>query len=132
MTEPGCAACYGPTNPSPAEQAAMPVKRFSAMIGLKPEKEQYYRELQAAVWPGIVDRLRKSNVKNYSIHVADIEGRKYLVSYLEYTGTDYEADMAAIAADPETQRWWQETDPCQFLLPARKPGSNWSDLELVF
>ena len=127
-----CNPLYGPTNPSPAEQDSGGVRRFGAVIGLKPEKEQYYRELHADVWPSVIDRLRKSNIRNYSIHLIKIEGREYLVSYLEYVGKDYEADMNAIAEDPETQRWWKETDPCQFSLDSKEPGLKWSAMEMLF
>ena len=102
------------------------------MIGLNPEKEQLYRDLHANAWPAILDRLRQSNIRNYSIHVAEIEGKKYLYSYFEYTGQDHASDMQAIAENPETQRWWKETDPCQFPLPARKSGERWSEMEMVF
>lgn len=123
---------YGPTNPDPKTTASLPVKRFGSVIGLKPEKEQYYRELHANAWPGILERIRKSNIRNYSIYITEVEGKKYLFSYFEYIGTNYEADMQQIANDPETQRWWQETDPCQRQLPNRQPGANWSDMEMVF
>jgi L-rhamnose mutarotase len=123
---------YGPTNPSPEECATAPVKRFGSVIGLNPEKEQYYRELHAGVWPGVQEHLRKSHIRNYSIYVTELDDKRYLFSYFEYTGTDLEADMQAIADDPETQRWWKETDPCQVQLPTRKPGANWSEMEMVF
>ena len=45
---------------------------------------------------------------------------------------EIDAHMRAIAADPQTRRWWQETDPCQIQLPTRQPGANWSDMEMVF
>ena len=123
---------FGPTNPTPAELKSMAVKRFGSVIGLSPAKEQYYRELHANVWPTVIARLRKSNIRNYSIYATEIEGKRYLVSYFEYVGQDYESDMRAIAEDPETQRWWKETDPCQLPLPTRKPGANWSEMEMVF
>jgi L-rhamnose mutarotase len=127
-----CEPRHGTTNPAPGKLAAMPVKRFGSVIGLNPEKEQYYRELHANTWPAVMDRIRKSNIRNYSIYITEIEGRKYLFSYFEYTGQDMESDMRAIARDPETQQWWKETDPCQFQLPTREPGANWSDMEMVF
>jgi L-rhamnose mutarotase len=123
---------YGATNPSPEEQRFRPVQRFGSVIGLNPDKEAYYRELHANVWPAIVARLRESNVRNYSIYVTQLDGKKYLFSYFEYVGRDFDADMRAIAEDPETRRWWKETDPCQLPLPSRKPGANWSDMEMVF
>ena len=123
---------FGPTNPSPDTIAASSVKRFGSVIGLNPEKEQYYRELHADAWQGVLDRLSRSNVHNFSIYMAELEGTKYLFSYFEYTGSDYEADSKAIADDPETQGWWKETDPCQIQLSNRAPGANWSDMEMVF
>ena len=123
---------FGKTNPAAEQKENMRVKRFGSVIGLDPEKEQYYRELHADVWPTIVDRIRQSNIQNYSIYVTEIRGQKYLFSYFEYVGTDLEADMKAMADDPETQRWWKETDPCQIQLPGRQPGANWSDMEMVF
>ncbi|ETO25749.1 hypothetical protein RFI_11390 [Reticulomyxa filosa] len=123
---------YGPTNPSPEKFAKMKIKRYGSIIGLKPEKEQYYRQLHSSTWPKVLERLKKSNIQNYSIYIGELEGKKYLFSYFEYTGDNFEKDMQLIAADPETQRWWKETDPCQRQLPNRKEGQNWSDLELVF
>ncbi len=132
MTASICNPQYGPTNPGPSEQDSRGIRRFGSVIGLRPEKEQYYRDLHADVWPSVIDRLRKSNIRNYSIHLIEIEGRKYLVSYLEYVGKDYEADMNAIAEDPETRRWWKETDPCQFSLDSKVPGLKWSPMEMLF
>jgi L-rhamnose mutarotase len=79
-----------------------------------------------------MERLRASNVRNFSIYTTVLDGKKYLFSYFEYVGDDYEADMKAMADDPVTQKWWKETDPCQIQLPSRKPGANWSDMEMVF
>jgi L-rhamnose mutarotase len=78
-------------------------------------------------------RIQDSNIRNYSVAVKEIEGKLYLFSYFEYVGSDFANDMAALAADPETQRWWKETDPCQMPLPdAANAGRIWSDAEEVF
>jgi L-rhamnose mutarotase len=127
-----CEPSYGPTNPSPEAQANSVVRRFGSVVGLSPEKEKDYRELHADTWPSILDRIKKSNMRNFSIYTTEIEGKKFLFSYFEYVGQDFEADMKAIAADPETKRWWKETDPCQLPLPNRKAGANWSEMEMVF
>lgn len=108
------------------------IKRFGSVIGLKPEMEQRYRELHSEVWNSVLKRLKESNIQNYSIYITDLDGKKYLFSYFEYTGNDFSADSKAIADDPETQKWWHETDPCQIPLPNRQPGANWSEMEQVF
>jgi L-rhamnose mutarotase len=132
MSTSTCKPQYGPTNPNPEGQKLGALRRFGSVIGLNPEKEQYYRDVHANVWPSVIDRLRKSNIRNYSIHLIEIEGGKYLVSYLEYVGLDYQGDMNAIAKDPETLRWWKETDPCQFSLDSGEAGVAWSPMEMLF
>ena len=107
--------------------------RYGWVTGLKPEKLAYYKELHAACWPGVLKRIKASNIRNYSIFLREIDGKLLLFSYLEYTGTDFEADMQAMAADPETRRWWKETDPCQQPLPDAAARSEiWSVAEELF
>jgi len=106
--------------------------RYGSVIGLKPDMERRYRELHAHAWEAVTRRLAEANVRNYSIYVAELDGRKYLFSYFEYTGGDFDGDMRRIAEDPETRRWWRETDPCQVPLAEAAPGSRWTVLERVF
>ena len=72
--------------------------------------------------------LKSCNIQNFSIYYKD----GYLYSYFEYTGDDYEKDVDRMKADPETLRWWKETDPCQEPLETRKPGEWWADMEEVY
>jgi len=116
----------------PAEATPKKVQRFGSVIGLKPEKKDYYIELHANTWPSVLDRIKKSNIRNYSIYLAELEGKLYLFSYFEYIGDDFKADMDKIAADPETQRWWKETDPCQNRLPDTPEGDQWLSIPEVF
>jgi L-rhamnose mutarotase len=103
------------------------------IIGLKPEKIAYYKELHAATWPGVLKMIRECHIRNYSIYLKEVEqGKFYLFSYFEYTGNDFEADMAKMAADPTTQKWWKETDPCQFPIATHGPKERWSRMEEVF
>jgi L-rhamnose mutarotase len=55
-----------------------------------------------------------------------------LFSYLEYTGQDFEKDMANMAADPNTQAWWKLTDPCQEPVDSASEGEWWATMEEVF
>ena len=41
---------------------------------------------------------------DYSIHY--LEPLNLLIAHMRYIGDDYEKDMAVIAADPETHKWW--------------------------
>ncbi|MBP1768574.1 MAG: hypothetical protein H6P98_2689 [Candidatus Aminicenantes bacterium] len=116
-----------------AGQTRPAVERYGMIIGLKPEKIAYYRELHAAVWPGVLKMIKQCNIRDYSIYLKEVEpGKFYLFSYFEYTGDDFEADMTRMAADPTTQKWWKETDPCQYAIPTHKPKEWWSRMEEVF
>ncbi len=102
--------------------------RYGMVIGLKPEAEARYKQYHADVWPGVLDMIRQCNIRNYSIYLKD--GTLY--SYFEYHGTDFEADMARMAADPTTQQWWAIMQPMQSPLPTRKEGEWWAVMEEVF
>jgi len=109
------------------------MQRFGSVIELRPEKVGEYRRLHAAVWPEVLERLRRSNVHNYSIYLRKFpDGRTFLFSYCEYRGSDHAADMAALAADPRTQDWWRLTEPCQQPLSDRPAGAWWAPMEEVF
>ncbi|HUX01761.1 MAG: L-rhamnose mutarotase [Phycisphaerae bacterium] len=104
------------------------MKRYGSVIRVRPEKLQEYKRLHAAAWPAVIERIRRSNIRNYSIFYRD----GLLFSYFEYVGQDYEADMAAIAADPVTQEWWRQTDPCQEPVETVAEGEWWAPMEEVF
>ena len=103
------------------------MQRHAAVIRLRPEHEAEYRRLHADAWPGVLAALHDAGVRNYSIFLRD----GLLFSYLEYGGDDYDRDMAAIAADGETQRWWELTDPCQLPLESAT-DEWWASAEEIF
>ncbi len=104
------------------------MKRYGNIIGVAPDKLEEYKQLHAAVWPGVLRMIKECNIRNYSIYYKD----GYLFSYFEYVGNDYEADMAKMAADPETQRWWAVCEPCQQPLETCAPGEWWAEMAEVF
>jgi L-rhamnose mutarotase len=100
------------------------------VIRVAPQRLEEYRRLHAQVWPEVIERLRLSNVRNYSIFLREPEG--LLFGVWEYHGGDFKADMQAIASDPATQKWWLLTDPCQIPLDSRAPGEHWASMDEVF
>lgn len=108
-------------------------ERHAWITGLKPEMAARYRELHAHPWPSVNRILKECHIQNFSIHQREIGGKLYLFAYLEYTGRDFDADMKRMGANPETQRWWKETDPCQSPLPdAAAKGTIWADMTEVY
>lgn len=106
------------------------MKRMAMVIRLNPEKMEEYKRLHAQAWPSILQQITASNIRNYSIFLREPEN--LLFGMFEYHGVDYEADMQAMAQDPETQRWWALTDPCQTPLDSVAPGEWWAPMEEVF
>lgn len=104
------------------------MKRYGSVIRVAPGKLEEYITLHAAVWPSVLKMIKECNLQNYSIYYKD----GWLFSYYEYVGNDYSADMAKMAADPETQRWWSVTEPCQEPLSTRKEGEWWAEMDEVF
>jgi L-rhamnose mutarotase len=104
------------------------MKRYGQLIGVKPEHFDRYRKYHAEVWPGVLDMIRKCNMQNYTI----FHRQGMLYAYFEYTGSDFKADMAKMAADKTTQEWWAIMEPMQDPLEDRKPGEWWTELEEVF
>ncbi len=102
--------------------------RCGSLIKLKPEYEERYIILHKHTFPGVLDRIHKSAIRNYSIFLRD----GMLFSYLEYVGDDYEGDIAKIGQDSVTQDWWKLTDPMQEPLETRKEGEWWASMEEVF
>ncbi|KOV60871.1 hypothetical protein ADL00_24995 [Streptomyces sp. AS58] len=103
-------------------------RRVASVIRLRPEHADKYRELHRSVPQPVLDALSRAHITNYSIFLRD----DTLFAYYEYTGNDDAADMAAIAGDPDTQRWWALTDPCQQPLDSAGPRERWVDSEELF
>jgi len=104
------------------------MKRYGMVIKVRPEKLDEYKRLHANAWAGVLKTIRDCNIRNYSIYYKD----GYLFSYYEYVGNNYEADMAKMAADPVTQKWWELCIPCQEPVPTRAQGEWWATMEQVF
>jgi L-rhamnose mutarotase len=98
------------------------------VLKVRPEKFQQYRRLHAAVWPDVLKKIAECNIRNYSIYHKD----GYLFSYFEYVGDNFDADMAKMAADETTRKWWAVCKPCQEPLETRAPGEWWAGMEEVF
>ena len=104
--------------------------RIGQVIGINPADIPEYKRLHAEVWPAVLAKIAECNIRNYTIFLREPEN--LLFACMEYHGSDWEADMARMAADPETQRWWEVCMPKQAPLETRKEGDWWADMEEVF
>jgi L-rhamnose mutarotase len=106
------------------------MQRIGTVIRLKPEAIDEYKKIHAEVWPGVLATIKACNIRNYSIFLREPEN--LLFAYFEYHGDDLDADMARMAEDETTQRWWQITDPMQEALGSAAKGEWWAPTEMVF
>jgi L-rhamnose mutarotase len=102
-------------------------KRLGSLIKVRPEFEERYIILHRNTFPGVLESINKSNIRNYTIFLLD----GMLFSYYEYIGNDFDADMKAIA-NPVTKDWWKLTDPMQEPLSTRKEGEWWAEMDEIF
>ena len=106
------------------------MRRMGWIIGIRPEKIAEYQALHAAAWPAVLKTISDCGIRNYTIYLREPEN--LLFAHLEYHGADFAADMARMAADETTRRWWALTDPCQQGLESRKEGEWWAPMIEVF
>ena len=106
------------------------MQRFGQVIQLHADDVARYRELHASVWPEVLAMISACNMTNYTIFLREPEN--LLFAYFEYVGEDYDADMAKMAADPITQKWWGVAMPLQDPLASRAEGEWWAATEEVF
>lgn len=105
-------------------------QRIGMVIGIRPDRISAYETVHAASNPGVRDLLTKYHMHNFSIFIQKVEqDRYYLFGYYEYTGSDYEADMEKLAAEPRNHEWLLTTDPMQIPLQGEH---SWSIMREVY
>jgi L-rhamnose mutarotase len=104
------------------------MQRFGQVLRVRPERVEEYERIHRAVWPEVLRTIHECKMRNYSI----FRYGNLLFAYFEYVGDDYEADMAAMAADPKTREWWDICEPMQEPVPEREPGEWWHTIPEVF
>ncbi len=104
------------------------IKRVGMVIGIKPDQVEAYKRLHAG--PGVRDLLRQAHIHNFSIYLRQFDdGKFYEFACYEYTGADYEADMAWLAAQPANQEWLSICDPMQIPLSGE---AGWAVMEPIY
>jgi L-rhamnose mutarotase len=104
------------------------MRRVGQVIRVRPDAIEEYERLHAETWPDVLAAIHRANIRDYSIY----RHGELLFATFRYVGDDFEGDMAAMAADPQVQAWWQLTDAMQEPYPERAPGTWWLDLPEVF
>ena len=113
-----------------APPAKKVTKRIGMVIGIKPEAIDEYKQLHADSNPGVRDLLTMANMENFSIFIHQFDdGKYYLFGYYEYTGTDFDQDMAELAVKDRNIAWLKVCDPMQIPFEGQ---NSWSVMEQVY
>jgi L-rhamnose mutarotase len=103
------------------------MERVCFLLRVRPDRLDEYRERHRAVWPEMLDALRATGWRNYSLFL-DRDG--LLVGYLETD--DFEAAVAGMEATDVNARWQAEM-AAFFELPAgERPDTGLRRLDEVF
>jgi len=106
------------------------VMRIGMVIMMKPDRINDYLEVHSDSYSGVRDLLQKYNMHDFSIFMTRLDdGNYYEFGYYEYTGSNYEADMAALAAEPRNIEWLKKTDAMQIPLNGE---TSWKKMKQVF
>jgi L-rhamnose mutarotase len=106
------------------------VKRVGMVIKIKPECIEEYKAVHADSNYGVRDLLIEANMRNFSIFLHQLDdGNWYEFGYYEYTGDDFEADMAKLDKHPRNIEWLKVCDPMQIPLEGY---DSWAEMEQVY
>jgi len=105
------------------------IKRVGMVVGIKPEMMEEYKRLHADDNQGVRDLLTKYHMHNFSIYLTEIDGKWYEFGYYEYTGDDFEGDMARLAEEPRNIDWLKICDPMQIPLEGE---TGWREMERAY
>jgi L-rhamnose mutarotase len=82
------------------------MERVCFLLRVRPDRLEEYSARHAAVWPEMLDALRRHGWRNYSLFLAE-DG--LLVGYLETD--DFEAALAGMDSEEVNARWQADMAP---------------------
>ncbi len=123
-------ASTGCTTSQKEEIRKKEVKRVGMVIKIKPEFIEEYKAVHSDSNAGVRDLLIQANMRNFSIFLHQLDdGNWYEFGYYEYTGDDFEADMAKLDKHPRNIEWMKICDPMQVPLDGYE---GWAEMEQVY
>jgi L-rhamnose mutarotase len=111
----------------PPDDVRPVAQRVCFVLRVRPDRAAEYRTRHATVWPEMLDALRATGWRNYSIFLRD-DG--LLVGYLECE--DFAACQAAMQETGVNARWQSEMAPFFALDPGVAPDAAMTPLAEIF
>lgn len=107
------------------------MKRYAKVARLRPDKVEEYKRLHAAVWPEVLELIRRGHIHNYSIFYRD----GFVFSYLEYDerpGDSQPGNVPLERLRQKNREWSALCLPCFERLKTAQPGEIECPMEEVF
>lgn len=106
-----CSSCCHVSGQRGAENTSA---RYCWIIELKADEVAAYRALRETEWPKVLEKIKAFQMCNYSNELVELNSGGYrLMSFIDYTGRDFNADMKRMVDDPTAQGWWTIAKPQQ-------------------
>lgn len=102
------------------------MQRRAFQLRIRAGKEAAYDEAHRHVWPELLDELRRSGVRDYSIF------RRGQELFLVLRVPDWDELMRELAASDVNLRWQQTMAPLFEQVPSLQPGETLATMEEVF
>lgn len=96
-----------------------------AIARLKPERAAEYLALHRAVPTEVQALLRAAGVRDYAIFQRD----GWLFASYRFVGTDHDAAMARMVAEPAMRAWWACCVPC---FDCADPAQPWLPMDPAY
>jgi L-rhamnose mutarotase len=103
------------------------MQRICFTLQIDAAKLEAYRQAHAAVWPDMIDALRRHGWTNYSLFLRD-DG--LLIGYCETR--DFDAAVAGMQDEPVNARWQNAMSEFFVDLPGSAPDAAARPLPEVF
>ena len=103
------------------------MQRVCFQLQVRPDRIAEYRERHAAVWPEMLDALRATGWRNYSLFLSETG---ILIGYVECE--DFEASRRAMEETEVNARWQAEMGEFFTGLEGRRPDEGLLVLDEVF
>lgn len=103
------------------------MKRYCFVLQVKPDRLEEYKERHKRVWPEMLDALRETGWRNYSLF---LRADGLLVGYVECE--DFEASRAAMLELEVNARWQAEMRDFFLGLDGAGADERMRPLEEVF
>jgi L-rhamnose mutarotase len=101
-------------------------KKLCFLLKLRPERVQDYLAAHETVWPEMLDALRETGWKNYSLFLRPEDG--LVVGYVE---SDDPAAMTTAMSATDVDARWQAT-MAQYFEPTARPDAPFEFLHHYF